>query len=162
MLKRSISSTLAKTTETLSALAKMISHKDSRVDAGRTFEIVEPLGQIVGIENDSGHSDRPSQWAAPDFVDAGDPSMAVGERLALEVEMGRDQRGAAAGRAFSSRSSRPLLRESPYSFDRLSQPQPRTKMRKHKCRWKGRRSPAVARAGTGRARLGCNQGENSA
>ena len=94
MLKRSISSTLAKTTETLSALAKMISHKRFARGRGQHLRIVEPLGQIVGIENDSGHSDRPGQRPAPDFVDAGDPSMAVGERLSLEVEMrrGREKR----------------------------------------------------------------------
>ncbi len=87
MLKRSISSTLAKTTETLSALAKMISHSDSRTGAGEHLRIVEPLGQIVGIENDRGHADRPGQRAPPNLIDASDPSMAVGEGLALEVEM---------------------------------------------------------------------------
>ena len=48
MLKRSISSTLAKTTETLSALAKMISQSDSRAGARSTFESLSPSGRSSG------------------------------------------------------------------------------------------------------------------
>ena len=151
MLKRSISSTLAKTTETLSALAKMISHKRLARGRGQRLRIVEPLGQIVGIENDRGHADRPGQRPAPDFVDAGDPSMAVGERLALEVEMrrGREKRrGGLFLRRLQRRSSdaSPVRSSASYrSRDR------RAKMRRRKCRWKG---DAIRRRVRERARIG--------
>ena len=48
ILKASISSTLANTIETLSALAKMISHKDSRLGVGRTLESSRPTGRSSG------------------------------------------------------------------------------------------------------------------
>ena len=137
MLKRSISSTLAKTTETLSALAKMISHSDSRAGAWSTFESFEPLGQIVGIENDGGHADRPGQRAAPDLIDAGDPSMAVGEGLALEVEMGRGHNGTRRRRGLFLYALHAARHESRLSLGRkLSQPRRASQGGIWKCRWK--------------------------
>jgi hypothetical protein len=40
------------------------------------LRIIQPFGQIVGIENDRGDPDRPSKRAAPYLVDPGDPAMA--------------------------------------------------------------------------------------
>ena len=84
----------------------MISHKDSRFASGRTFEIVEPLRQIVGIENDRRDANRPGERPAPDLVDARDPSMAACERLALEVEVGRDRQGRRGAHPSSSSVTR--------------------------------------------------------
>ena len=59
---------------------------------GERLEIVDPEWQIVGIENDRGDPDRPGERAAPDLIDARDPSMAAGESLALEIEVRRGRR----------------------------------------------------------------------
>jgi hypothetical protein len=59
---------------------------------GERLGIVDPEWQIVGIENDRGYPDRPGERAAPDLIDAGDPSMAAGESLALEIEVRRGRR----------------------------------------------------------------------
>jgi hypothetical protein len=66
----------------------MISYKDSRARL-KELRIVQPFGQVVGIENDRGDPDWPGQWAPPDLVDARNPTMAKSESLALEVEMKR-------------------------------------------------------------------------
>ena len=55
----------------------------------KELRIVQPFGQVVGIENDRGDPDWPGQWAPPDLVDARNPTMAKSESLALEVEMKR-------------------------------------------------------------------------
>src|SRR6185312_3686497 len=59
---------------------------------GERLRIVEPLRQVVGIENDGGDADRSSERPAPDLIDPGDPSVPALERRPLEVEMGRRRR----------------------------------------------------------------------
>ncbi len=69
---------------------------------GERLGIVDPEWQIVGIENDRGYPNRPGERAAPDLIDARDPSMAAGEGLALEIEAAWPPPGAAARRTPSS------------------------------------------------------------
>jgi hypothetical protein len=88
MFYASISSTLAKTIETLSALAKMTSLSKSRSGSVSALESLSPSGRSSGSRM-TGDADRPGKRPASDLVDARDPSMAVRERLALEVEMRR-------------------------------------------------------------------------
>ena len=86
------------------------------------LRIVEPLGQIVGIKNDCGDADGPGERPAPDLVDACDPSMAVGESLALEVEMGRGRHRARRRRGLFPYGLHAARHESRLSFSRkLSQ-----------------------------------------
>ena len=112
--------------ETLSALAKMISQKRLTLGRREHLRIVEPFWQIVGIENDRRDPDRPGERAAPDLIDARDPSMAAAESLALEIEMRRGPSpGAAARRTPSSSISTPLLTNHAGSSTlRLSQGRP--------------------------------------
>ena len=101
------------------------------------LRIVEPLGQIIGIENDGGHADRPGKRAAPDLIDAGDPSMAVGESLALEIEMGRGHNGTRRRRGLLLHVLHAARHESRLSLGRkLSQPRQARQGGKWKCRWK--------------------------
>ena len=115
------------------------------------LRIVEPLGQIVGIENDRGHADRPGQRAAPDLIDAGDPSMAVGERLALEVEMGRGHEGTRRrSDLFLHRSSRRSPRIAPFVRRQAIAAAAGEPRWERKCRWKETRFAAAS----AKARIG--------
>ncbi len=99
--------------ETLSALAKMSGLQRVAPHFAQRLRIVEPLGKVVGIEDDRGDADGTCERAAAHLVDAGDPAAAFSHRLALEVEMGLGHRAGPSGpgarrarsKAWTSRSS---------------------------------------------------------
>ena len=103
ILKQSISSALAKATETLIALAKMIGRRASRVVSESAFEIVQTFRQVVRIEDHGGDADRPGERPAPDLVHAGDPAASPDDRLTLELEM-RPAHGAGSNGPSRSRA----------------------------------------------------------
>ena len=88
MLSASTSAAGAKVTETASARAQISSYSVSRRIAREFFRIVQPLRQIVAVENDRRDADRAGQRAAPDLVDAGDGPEPLREQLGLDFEVG--------------------------------------------------------------------------